>query len=94
VQELFPRLFGGGHAYLELTGEDLLDTGVAIIARPPGKRAVEHLAAVGRREGADRGVAGVRDLPSESRRRSACWTKSTRRWTRPTSVASARWCPR
>jgi chromosome segregation protein len=38
VQELFPRLFGGGHAYLELTGEDLLDTGIAIIARPPGKR--------------------------------------------------------
>jgi chromosome segregation protein len=36
--ELFPRLFGGGHAYLELTGEDLLDTGVAILARPPGKR--------------------------------------------------------
>ncbi|HET7663292.1 MAG TPA: chromosome segregation protein SMC, partial [Rhodanobacteraceae bacterium] len=38
IQELFPRLFGGGHAYLELTGEDLLDTGVAIMARPPGKR--------------------------------------------------------
>ena len=38
VQALFPRLFGGGHAYLELTGEDLLDTGVAIMARPPGKR--------------------------------------------------------
>ncbi len=38
VQSLYPRLFGGGHAYLELTGEDLLDTGVAIMARPPGKR--------------------------------------------------------
>ena len=38
VKELFPRLFGGGHAYLELTGDDLLDTGVTIIARPPGKR--------------------------------------------------------
>ena len=38
IGELFPRLFGGGHAYLELTGEDLLDTGVAIMARPPGKR--------------------------------------------------------
>ncbi len=37
-QTLYPRLFGGGHAYLELTGEDLLDTGVAIMARPPGKR--------------------------------------------------------
>jgi len=38
MQALYPRLFGGGHAYLELTGEDLLDTGVAIMARPPGKR--------------------------------------------------------
>ncbi|MCF5960948.1 chromosome segregation protein SMC, partial [Xanthomonas perforans] len=38
VQALYPRLFGGGHAYLELTGEDLLDTGVTIMARPPGKR--------------------------------------------------------
>lgn len=37
-QELFPKVFGGGHAYLELTGEDLLDTGVSIMARPPGKR--------------------------------------------------------
>ena len=36
--ELFPRVFGGGHAYLELIGDDLLDTGVAIMARPPGKR--------------------------------------------------------
>jgi chromosome segregation protein len=38
LQELFPKVFGGGHAYLELTGEDLLDTGVAIMARPPGKK--------------------------------------------------------
>jgi chromosome segregation protein len=38
VKELFPRLFGGGHGYLELTGEDLLTTGVSIMARPPGKR--------------------------------------------------------
>ncbi len=38
LQELFPRLFGGGHAYLELTGDNLLDSGVSIMARPPGKR--------------------------------------------------------
>jgi chromosome segregation protein len=37
-QALFPKLFGGGHAYLELTGEDLLDAGVTMMARPPGKR--------------------------------------------------------
>jgi len=35
---MFPRLFGGGQAYLELTGEDLLDTGITVMARPPGKR--------------------------------------------------------
>lgn len=38
LQQLFPKVFGGGQAYLELTGEDLLDTGVAIMARPPGKK--------------------------------------------------------
>lgn len=38
LQALFPKVFGGGNAYLELTGEDLLDTGVAIMARPPGKK--------------------------------------------------------
>ena len=38
LQELFPRVFGGGSAYLELTGDDLLDTGISIMARPPGKK--------------------------------------------------------
>jgi chromosome segregation protein len=38
LKERFPRLFGGGHAYLELAGEDILSAGVAIMARPPGKR--------------------------------------------------------
>ncbi len=38
LQEMFPRLFGGGQAYLEMTGDDLLDTGVMVMARPPGKR--------------------------------------------------------
>ncbi len=37
-KSLFPKLFGGGHAYLELTGEDLLSAGVTVMARPPGKR--------------------------------------------------------
>ncbi|GAA0296391.1 chromosome segregation protein SMC [Psychrosphaera haliotis] len=38
LQTLFPKVFGGGAAYLELTGEDLLETGVSIMARPPGKK--------------------------------------------------------
>ena len=37
-QNLFPKLFGGGHAYMELTGDDLLSAGVTVMARPPGKR--------------------------------------------------------
>ena len=37
-KQLFPKLFGGGHAYLELTGDDLLTSGVTVMARPPGKR--------------------------------------------------------
>ena len=36
--ELFPKVFGGGSATLELTGEDMLDTGVTLMARPPGKK--------------------------------------------------------
>ena len=38
LQRLFPKVFGGGQAYLSLTGEDLLETGVTIMARPPGKK--------------------------------------------------------
>ncbi len=38
LQEVFPRLFGGGQGYLELTGSDLLSTGISVLARPPGKR--------------------------------------------------------
>ena len=36
--EMFPVLFGGGEARLLLTGEEILDAGVQVIARPPGKR--------------------------------------------------------
>jgi chromosome segregation protein len=35
---LFPTLFGGGQAKLVLTGEEILDSGVQVIAHPPGKR--------------------------------------------------------
>jgi chromosome segregation protein len=37
-QELFPSVFGGGRAYLELSGENLLDAGITVMACPPGKR--------------------------------------------------------
>jgi len=38
LQDLFPRVFGGGTASLEMTSDDLLESGVAVMARPPGKR--------------------------------------------------------
>ncbi|MGL6070064.1 chromosome segregation protein SMC [Craterilacuibacter sp.] len=38
MSEFFPTLFGGGHAELVLTGDDLLDAGIQIIAQPPGKK--------------------------------------------------------
>jgi chromosome segregation protein len=37
-QELFPTIFGGGKAYLELTNDNLLEAGVTLMACPPGKR--------------------------------------------------------
>ncbi|MAD76163.1 MAG: chromosome segregation protein SMC [Rheinheimera sp.] len=38
LKGLFPKVFGGGSAYLDLTEDDLLETGVTIMARPPGKK--------------------------------------------------------
>ena len=37
-QEMFPALFGGGHASLKLTGEEILDAGLQVFAQPPGKK--------------------------------------------------------
>ena len=42
--ELFPILFGGGNARLVMTGEEILDSGVQVMAQPPGKKnATIHL---------------------------------------------------
>lgn len=35
---LFPKLFGGGKAYLEVVGDDLLEAGITVMAQPPGKK--------------------------------------------------------
>ena len=40
IAELFPKLFGGGHAKLETTSDDILDTGIVFKAMPPGKKNV------------------------------------------------------
>lgn len=38
LQGLFPKVFGGGEAWLEMTDEDPLETGISLMARPPGKK--------------------------------------------------------
>ena len=35
---MFPELFGGGNARLVMTGEEILDAGVQVLAQPPGKK--------------------------------------------------------
>ena len=43
-QAIFPRLFGGGHASLALTDEsDMLETGIEIVANPPGKKVSQNI---------------------------------------------------
>ncbi|MEX3557322.1 MAG: chromosome segregation protein SMC [Burkholderia sp.] len=42
--DLFPKLFGGGQAKLSMTGDEILDAGVQVMAQPPGKKnATIHL---------------------------------------------------
>ena len=36
--KMFPELFGGGNARLVITGDEILDSGVQVIAQPPGKK--------------------------------------------------------
>ncbi len=90
MQEKFPRLFGGGHAYLELSGDDPLSAGVAVMARPPGKRN----STISQLSGGEKALTAVALVfsifDSSTRRRSACSTRSMHRSTKTTSGASAR----
>jgi len=36
--KMFPELFGGGNAKLVMTGDEILDSGVQVMAQPPGKK--------------------------------------------------------
>ena len=59
-----------------------------------GQEAADAVAALGRRAGADGAGADLRGVPRPTPRRSACWTRSTRRSTTTTSNASATSCTR
>ena len=66
-QEVFPRCFGGGRAHLPLTDEsDMLETGRRDRRQPAGQEGREPRAALGRREGDDRGLAALRHLPHQA----------------------------
>ena len=86
LQGLFPRIFGGGSARLVQTGEDWLDTGVALMARPPGKHATIHQLSGARRHW----PPSRSSSPSSNsiRARSASSTRWTHPWTTPTSSGS------
>ena len=65
--EIFRQLFGGGTAGLALIDEeDLLESGIDVMAQPPGKRLQNVMLLSGGREGADRDLAPVRDLPVQA----------------------------
>ena len=88
---MFTELFGGGKANLILTDEsDPLESGIDIIAKPPGKQLTEHHPALRRREDDDRRRAALLHLHGQAVARSACSTKWTRRSTNRTSTASSR----
>jgi chromosome segregation protein len=92
-QEMFPALFGGGQAYLKLTGEEILDAGLQVFAQPPGKKN-SSIQLLSGGEKALTAISLVFSLFRLNPRPSACWTRWTRPWTTPTPSASATWSSR
>ena len=89
LSEMFPVLFAGGEARLVLTGEEILDSGVQVMAQPPGKKNSSiHLLSGG--EKGLTAIALVFSLFQLNPHRSACWTRWTRRWTIPTPSGCVR----
>ena len=65
-QELFRRLFGGGEADIIVDEtDDMLESGIEIVAQPPGKEACSISLAIGRREDADVRGAAAGSVPSK-----------------------------
>lgn len=64
LKSLFPKVFGGGSAWLELTSDDLLEAGVSIMARPPGKKNAT-IALLSGGEGVNRACAGFCHLQTQ-----------------------------
>ena len=71
-----------------IQAEDILESGIEIVAQPPGTKLKGITPPVGRPEGPDRGRAPLRPLHGQAVARSASWTSSTPRSTSRTSGAS------
>ena len=63
LKYFFPKIFGGGISYLEMDEKDLLNTGVTIKARPPGKL-VKNISLLSGGEKAGTGTAFVFSISS------------------------------
>ena len=64
---MFTEVFGGGKADLLLVGDgDALESGIDIVARPPGKQLQQNFLALRRRTNYDRGVAALLDFTSQA----------------------------
>jgi len=82
LKRIFPRLFGGGHAYLSLEGEEILSAGVTVMARPPGKRN-SHIHLLSGGEKALTAVALIFSIFELNPAPFCLWMKWTRPWMRP-----------
>ncbi len=93
-QFTFRKLFAGGHAFMRLTDEaNTAESGIDVVASPPGKKLQNVLLLSGERRRLPRSHCWSVSS-SISPARSAFWTKWTRRWTKPTWDASPNWCAR
>ncbi len=80
----FAKLFGGGQAFMRLTDEEnVADSGIDIVAQPPGKK-LQNVLLLSGGEKALTALSLLIGISCISRARSACWTKWTRRWMRRT----------
>ena len=91
-QATFRKLFGGGDAFMRLTDEEnSAESGIDVVASPPGKKLQNVLLL----SGGEKALTALRcwsESSSISPARSAFSTKWMRRSTKPTSAASRNWC--